>query len=383
MANLSILCRHIFAFVIQMMQSKFRVIFHEKMSSLDTVRDALLIARYEKIIDDVDFALLYEANLSRPAYPYNKFDRFDIDAWDDSECRTDLRFGKQDLDLLRTYLQIPDEIVCSQRSVCEGMEGLCILLKRLAYPCRYTDMVPRFGRNPTELCLIFNEVLDLVYANHSHRLQNWDLNPFLQPDQLHRYAEAIHLQGAPLTNCFGFIDGTVRSIARPKHNQRVMYNRHKRVHGIKFQSVVTPNGLIANLSGPFEGKRHDSTMLHESGLLNDLRRVPFHNGQPLCLYGDPAYPLGVHLQAPFKGNNLTPQMELYNKSMSEVRVAVEMLFGNISNYFKFIDFKRQMKVNLSPLGKIYFVCALLENAQTCLYGNQVSQMFEIDPPIPE
>ena len=47
-----------------MMQSKFRVIFHEKMSSLDTVRDALLIARYEKIIDDVDFALLYEANIT-------------------------------------------------------------------------------------------------------------------------------------------------------------------------------------------------------------------------------------------------------------------------------------------------------------------------------
>ena len=39
------------------------------MSSLDTVRDDLLIARYEEIIDDVDFALLYEANLSRPALP--------------------------------------------------------------------------------------------------------------------------------------------------------------------------------------------------------------------------------------------------------------------------------------------------------------------------
>ena len=73
-------------------------------------------------------------------------------------------------------------------------------------------------------------------------------------------------------------------------------------------------------------------------------------------------------------------MELYNKSMSEVRVAVELLFGDICNYFKFIDFRRQMKVNLSPVGKIYFVCALLENARTCLYGNQVSEMFEIAPP---
>ena len=73
------------------------------MSSLDTVRDALLIARYEKIIDGVEFALLYDANLSRPAYPYYKFDRFDIDSWDDSEGQTELRFGKQDLELLLTH----------------------------------------------------------------------------------------------------------------------------------------------------------------------------------------------------------------------------------------------------------------------------------------
>ena len=39
-----------------------------------------------------------------------------------------------------------------------------------------------------------------------------------------------------------------------------------------------------------------------------------------------------------------------------------------------------MKINLSPVGKMYFVCALLENAQTCLYGNPVSQMFAIEPP---
>ena len=40
-----------------------------------------------------------------------------------------------------------------------------------------------------------------------------------------------------------------------------------------------------------------------------------------------------------------------------------------------------MKVNLSPVGKMYVVCALLENAQTCFYGNQVSEMFGIDPPL--
>ena len=63
--------------------------------------------------------------------------------------------------------------------------------------------------------------------------------------------------------------------------------------------------------------------------------------------------------------------------MTVVRVSDDLLFGNICNYFKFIDFKKQMKVHLSTVGKMYFVSALPEKAQTCLYDNQVSEMFEI------
>ena len=69
----------------------------------------------------------------------------------------------------------------------------------------------------------------------------------------------------------------------------------------------------------------------------------------------------------------------YNKAMSEVRVTVEWLFGIIKNYFKFIDFKKEMKLCLSTVGKVYEVCALLQNAHTCLYGNQVSTFFGVDP----
>ena len=52
------------------------------MSSLATVRDALLLAHYQKIIDDVEFAVLYDANLSKPVFPYSKFDRFSLDNWE-------------------------------------------------------------------------------------------------------------------------------------------------------------------------------------------------------------------------------------------------------------------------------------------------------------
>ena len=45
---------------------------------------------------------------------------------------------------------------------------------------------------------------------------------------------------------------------------------HKRVHAIKFQFLVAPTGLIANLCGPVEGRRHDSGMLADSVLLPQL-----------------------------------------------------------------------------------------------------------------
>lgn len=42
----------------------------------------------------------------------------------------------------------------------------------------------------------------------------------------------------------------VRPISRPKQNQRIVYNGHKRVHGFKFEQVLAANGIIARMFGP-------------------------------------------------------------------------------------------------------------------------------------
>ena len=65
---------------------------------------------------------------------------------EDDECLAEFRVRKNDLPRLAEALQIPNEFTCEQRSVIPGIEGLCMLLKRLAYPCRHVDMLPRFGR---------------------------------------------------------------------------------------------------------------------------------------------------------------------------------------------------------------------------------------------
>ena len=147
--------------------------------------------------------------------------------------------------------------------------------------------------------MIANTVLDWIYNEHGFRLTSWNQS-FLTRASLQEYTRAITRQGSPLTNCFGFIDGTVRPICCPGEKQRVVYNGHKHVHALKFQSVALPNGLIANLYGPVEGRCHDTGMLRDSGLLNTLEREAYSpRGDVLCLCGDPAYPLRPYLMAPY------------------------------------------------------------------------------------
>ena len=68
-----------------------------------------------------------------------------------------------------------------------------MLLKRLAYPCRFSDMMSRFVGPVPELCMITNRVMDFIYDIHGHRITQW--NPtVLNPGFLEQYAAAIARQ---------------------------------------------------------------------------------------------------------------------------------------------------------------------------------------------
>ena len=103
------------------------------------------------------------------------------------------------------------------------------------------------------------------------------------------YASNVKDEIGLLDNVWGFIDGTLRKTARPTYFQRHAYSGHKRCHGLKFQSVVTPDGLIVCLWEPMNGNRHGSHMLRESHLLQQLDEMMLVNRVIYALYGDPAY----------------------------------------------------------------------------------------------
>ena len=106
-------------------------------------------------------------------------ERLDLDKLGDAECKANFRVEKRDLPALAEALQIPGVFKTNQRSIAGGMEGLCMLLKRFAYPCRYGDMIPLFGRPVPVICMITNYVLDFIYSNHSQLITEWKFMPIL------------------------------------------------------------------------------------------------------------------------------------------------------------------------------------------------------------
>lgn len=209
-------------------------------------------------------------------------------------------------------------------------------------------------------------------------------------------------KGSPLNKCFAFIDGTFRKTCRfvfygaksvimlifflcsitvrPTFYQRVSFSGHKRGHGIKFQSIVSPDGIIQEMFGPFPASRHDAGILRESGLLSKLHQSLFVDGEWFYLYGDPAYPLRPYLLSPCRGV-LNESEAAFNYQMSKVRQCVEWGFKDVIQYFAFLDFEKNQKIFLQPIAVYFQVATVLRNCMTCMRnGNQTSAYFMCPPP---
>ena len=159
--------------------------------------DLLVLAHYDGAIDDEEFVLLFDFQKSRSLFlPYWKYDRFNLDHMNEDECISEFRFQKNDIPHFKNVLQIPDRIVCYNGTNVCGLEAFCIFLKRYAYPCRYLDMIHRFGRPVPELCIITNHVLSLIYDRWNFLLS--DMNqPWLTSANLQIFADSIYENGAP------------------------------------------------------------------------------------------------------------------------------------------------------------------------------------------
>ncbi|KAJ8914010.1 hypothetical protein NQ315_012033, partial [Exocentrus adspersus] len=213
-----------------------------------------------------------------------------FDLYNETLCLAMFRFRRLDIPRLAMVLQIPDPVVVS-RVFLPSTNALCILLRRISYPNRLVDLERIFGYSSPVLSQVARTISDFIDANFGAKLDNLGNNHFLNRNKVEEYAQAINIKECPLQNCWAFIDGTARAICRPSENQEAYYSGHKKMHCLKYQSVCTPDGLIINLQGAYQGRRHDAAILRESRLLEQLQLHVVFPDQEFVLYGDEGYGL--------------------------------------------------------------------------------------------
>jgi hypothetical protein len=168
--------------------------------------------------------------------------------------------------------------------------------------------------------------------------------------------------------------------------QQSVYSGHKKCHGHNNQGIITPDGIIVEMYGPFQGRTNDMRMLFSSGLLARCFQHCWVNGVLYYLYGDKGYNRGHPcLQVPIGGpaGALTPAQQHYNGQLSRVRISVEWGFGKVKGLFAYVDYKKCMRLYGNPVMSYWQCAVLLTNCHTCLYGSLTSQYYDVPPPYVE
>jgi hypothetical protein len=140
---------------------------------MPSLREITVFAHALDAIDDEEFSLLYNATKPKSQrVPFWRYQSFAIDKMTDEldECLAEFRFFRNDIYNLEDKLELPVEIECYNGPKVDNIEGLCTFLKRFAYPCRYVDMVHRFSRPEPQLCMISNQVLNIIHERWQHLL---------------------------------------------------------------------------------------------------------------------------------------------------------------------------------------------------------------------
>ena len=308
--------------------------------------------------------------------------------FNEKQFKKDFRFMKADIPRLLRVLNWPPIMHTVTRVVYSSEICLLMVLYRFAFPSTMNKLEVTFGIHHTACSCIVQHGVELISAKFDNRLTEFDLELVIQRLEIYKHAISQKSKGA-VTDCFGLIDASLHHITRPwsrgnrrtgiinaNNIQRAAYSGHKRHHGLKFQSVIVPDGMVVQMYGPVEGRRHDTTVLKVSRLEEKLNLLPPNS----YLYGDQAYPLRPWLLSPYRGANKPIAQRAWNRKMRTVRISVEHGFKIITSLWSHLKFVPAQQVFKTPVAKQYVACAALTNLHNCLYPNQVAQHFGLQPP---
>ena len=249
---------------------------------------------------------------------------------------------------------------------------MMVVLRRLATPCRFVDLVNLFGIPSNRLCDIFHSTIDFLYQRYAKKICDFET----WKPHFGEFAALMTKYGSLFRNLAGLTDGNWCSTCRPgglgnlisQMDQSELYSGKEACHGMKFLACLFPNGMSV-LSGPYKGKVHDGRMMREARWMEILRLMVLNGEGDFCLFGDAGFALSHHLQVMHK-HFMTKDGRRFNALMSRIRIHIENAFAGQGNVFNFLGFSKGLRLGGRNMERLYIVATFLMNVRTTFYGNQ-------------
>jgi hypothetical protein len=252
---------------------------------------------------------------------------------------------------------------------------IMIVLRRMAFPCRFVDLVNIFGLPTNRICDIYHSTVDFLYIKFARKLNRFEI----WKEHFPAFAQAFQDFGAPYDSMAGIFDGHNITCCRPgglgnlnsRLDQGQLFSGEKANHSIKYMVAQFPNGMSA-LSGPYKGSSHDSRCLRESLWTEYLHEFFLTTGRRFLLFGDAGFVVSEYIQAMVKGYGgyMFNEARDYNNLMSRIRIYIENSFAGIANEFSYFSYSNGLRLGGRRFHRGYEVANFFMNVRSTFYGNQ-------------
>jgi hypothetical protein len=227
-----------------------------------------------------------------------------------------------------------------------------------------------FGTAKSTVSAVIKEVASAVSENLIHLIK-FPTTEDTVGEKVQGFFEA---HGFP--QCIGAIDGTHIPIAKPKNNPTDYINKSF-TYSLNVQAVCDFKYQFLNVDISWPGSVHDARVFSNStvnrffkdSIVPPCPRVIVQNEPPVpvCLLGDPAYPLTCYLMKEFPGGGKDMQEQFFGFRLSSSRMVIENAFGRLKGRFRCLQ--RKMDLSLDSLPSVILSCFILHNY--CEQENQV------------
>jgi hypothetical protein len=219
---------------------------------------------------------------------------------DDGWCWNSLRWRKDGLLQLFAESRLPPLVTLDNGHKISGQLVMVIGMFAWAYPRCQQDIARLFGESGQPvISRIVQFFLNHMLTNFLHLIQSDERTALLMwSSSADYFVQCVREKGGEYGQRFDqvgmFVDGTFNHTCRPdqreehsamgRDTQRAVYSKYYGGWGLKYLHCVFPNGIIGQLWGPVDGRRHDGHLFAISGINDKLACLSEYCGSDI--HGD-------------------------------------------------------------------------------------------------